>query len=345
MGGHPVPTAASVLGAQALLEAAGSAGPDDRLLLLLSGGGSALATLPETGLTLADLQQTTDLLLRAGAPIEVLNCVRRRLDRLKGGGLARAAHPAPVRALVLSDVVGDPPAVIASGPVSPDPTSYADAISALRSYGVWEEAPAAVQARLFRGRDEPDPPGAGDRCFESVRYDVIGSARTAAEAASRCGSDAGFATRLLSTDVTGEARDVGLWLAREAQAEAERGGRTCLVAAGETTVTVRGGGRGGRNQEVATAAAQALEGVAGVVVVSFGTDGVDGPTDAAGGMVTGRTVGRARAEGLDAATALADNATYGFLEAAGDLLSPGPTGTNVMDLLLAVVDARPTASE
>jgi hydroxypyruvate reductase len=349
-GGHPMPTDEGVRGARAVLALAESLGEDDLLLCLVSGGGSALATLPPEGVSLQDLQETTRRLLAAGATIGELNCVRKHLDRLKGGRLARTAAPARVAALILSDVVGDPLDVIASGPVSADPTTFEDALRVLERRGLLETAPAAVRAHLERGRqgEEPESPGPDDPAFAGVTTAVVGSNRLAAEAARAEAERRGYATLLLSTLVTGEAREVGRVLAALG-AEVLRSGRpaaapACLVAAGETTVTVAGAGRGGRNQEVALGAAVALDELLGqdpeaagrILVASAGTDGIDGPTDAAGALATGDTVVRAKKLDLDPQRALADNDAYPFFEALGDLIVTGPTGTNVMDLMLVL---------
>ncbi len=335
-GGHPVPDEGSVAGGRALVELARGLEPEEALLCLVSGGGSALVALPSEGVSLADLQATTDALLRAGATIGELNAVRKHLDRLKGGRLARAAAPAPVLALVLSDVVGDPLDVIASGPVSPDPTTFTEAWAVLERRGVLERVPAAVRDELARGArgEREESPKPGDPCFERVRVEIVGNNRLAAEAAVAEGARRGYAARLLTTTLTGEARHAGGALAALALALRPP---SCLVAAGETTVTVTGSGRGGRNQELALGAALALDGRDGVLVASAGTDGIDGPTDAAGAVVDGATVARARELGLDPRRALADNDAYSFFRALGDLIVTGPTGTNVMDVQVVLV--------
>ena len=335
-GGHPVPDAGSVAGGRAVLELAGSLGADDHLVCAISGGGSALMTLPPAGLSLADVQATTTALLRAGATIGELNAVRKHLDRLKGGRLAHAAAPAHTLGLVLSDVVGDPLDVIASGPLSPDPTSFSDAVEVLRRRGVLEETPAAVRAHLdagLRGEVE-ESPKEGDRCFERVVVRIVGNNELAAMGALAEAERRGYAGRLLTTELAGEAREAGRELARAALAEraAGAGGPGCLVAAGETTVTVTGSGSGGRNQELALGAAEFLAGHEAVLLASAGTDGIDGPTDAAGAMVDGTTASRAAALGLDPAAALAGNDAYPFFRALDDLIVTGPTGTNVMDV-------------
>ncbi len=342
-GGHPVPNDAGVEGALEVHRLASGLGDGDLLLCLISGGGSALATLPPAGVTLAAVQATTEALLRSGATIGELNCVRKHLDRLKGGRLARAAHPARVVALVLSDVVGDPLDVIASGPVTADPTTFAEAVAILERTGMWQQAPAPVRRHLEAGRDGrvPESPKPGDPCFERARAQIIGNNRLAAEAALAEADARGYSTLLLTTRLTGEAREVGRVLAAIGL-EIGASGRpikapACVAAAGETTVTVRGSGRGGRNQEVALGAALALDGTGNIMVASMGTDGIDGPTDAAGAVADGTTVVTALGLGLDVDRVLADNDAYPLFSALDDLLVTGPTGTNVMDVALVMV--------
>ena len=345
-GGHPIPNQAGAEGALEVHRLASELGAADTLLCLISGGGSALMTLPPEGLTLAAVQTTTEGLLRSGATIDELNCVRKHLDRLKGGRLARLAHPARVVALVLSDVVGDPLDVIASGPVTADPTTFADAIGILERSGVWQRAPEPVREHLEAGRAgrAPESPKPGDPCFGQVDARVIGSNRLAADAALAEAERRGYGTLLLTTWLSGEAREVGRVLAAVGREIHARGrplaAPACVAAAGETTVTVRGAGRGGRNQELALGAALALAGSGDILVTSMGTDGVDGPTDAAGAVADGATVERARRRGQDPGRALADNDAYSFFRATGDLIVTGPTGTNVMDLALVMVGNR-----
>jgi len=347
-GGHPLPTPEGVRGARAVLNAARAASAEEiPILLLLSGGGSALLTLPAEGVTLADVRATTRLLQEAGAWIGSLNAVRKHLDRIKGGCLARAAAPAPVRALDLSDVVGDRLDVIASGPVHPDPTTFADALDVLDKFEVRDRVPPTILRRLEAGSagELDETPGPGEPFFENVYAEVVGNAGTAAEGAVGEARSRGYDSRVLRTDLTGESREVGRELgSRVRELAAGRDGGpdpACLVAAGETTVTVRGPGRGGRNQELALGAALELDGVDGAVLASLGTDGIDGPTDAAGAVVDGVTLHRARARGLDPGAALARNDSYPFFRALGDLLVTGPTGTNVMDVVVALVGPPP----
>jgi hydroxypyruvate reductase len=298
--------------------------------------------MPPDGVTLDDLRSLTNDLLRAGATIAELNAVRKHLDDIKGGRLARACSPARCMVLALSDVVGDVPDVIASGPFSPDPTTYSDAVRVVERFGLWKDAPAAVRAHLQAGvrGDVDETPKPGDPCFARVSYDVIGSARISASAACGQASALGYDAALLEEPVTGEARAAGSLLARRAVASPVQRDM-CLVAHGETTVTVRGSGRGGRNQELALGAAIVMGNAGGVLVCSMGSDGIDGPTDAAGAAATGTTMARAQALGLDAQDVLQRNDTYGFFAALDDLIRSGPTGTNVMDV--QIILRAPTA--
>lgn len=317
---HPLPDARGVAGARRIAQIARDAQAGDLVLCLISGGASALMPLPADGLTLAEKQQTTRLLLGCGATIHELNCVRKHLSAIKGGQLAQLAAPARVLALVLSDVIGDNLDVIGSGPTVPDGSTAADAVAILERYGLLNRVPEAVRARLESGAETPKP---GDPAFAQVRNVIVGSNRLAAEAAMVRAGELGYRPKLLSTTLEGEAREVGRQLARETG---------CLIAGGETTVTIQGGGKGGRNQEMALAAALALEGVPDTVFLSAGTDGTDGPTDAAGAMADGATITEARQQGLDAEAFLNNNDSYHFFQAVGGLIITGPTGTNVMDL-------------
>ncbi|MBA2451186.1 MAG: glycerate kinase [Chloroflexi bacterium] len=337
--GHPIPDEGCVSGTEALVELVAASGPDDLVIVVISGGGSALMLLPETGISLDDMQRTTDLLLRAGATINELNAVRKHLERAKGGGLARLARPSDVIALALSDVVGNPLDVIASGPTVPDTTTFADACAIAERLGVWDRLPASVAERLRAGREGqvPDTPKPGDPLFERTQTLVVASNELAAVAAVRQAEEEGLRALLLSTYVEGEAREVArvfAALAREEVAHDRPLPRPCcLVAGGETTVRVRGQGLGGRNQELALATVEKLAGLDNVLLAALATDGNDGPTDAAGALVDGTTLARARAHGLDPGRFLDDNDAYHFFEPLGDLLRTGPTNTNVNDLL------------
>lgn len=341
--GHPVPDQPGLIAAQAVASLIAGAGARDRILLLVSGGASALMPLPATGISLQDVQQLTELLLHSGAAIEELNAVRKHTDQLKGGQLARLAAPALLSSLILSDVIGDRLDVIASGLTAPDPTTYADAWKVLERRSLLDAVPESVRLRLQAGlRGEiPETPKPDDPIFSQVTNTVIGSNRQAALAAVEAARAAGYNALLLTTFLQGEAREAGLMLAYLAKGIRAHGDPVappaCLVLGGETTVTVRGKGKGGRNQELALAAALALDGIPGVAVMSLATDGTDGPTDAAGGLVDGSTVQRALRAGLDPRQALHENNAYPVLEAAGALLKTGPTGTNVNDLMLVLV--------
>lgn len=340
--GHPLPNAGSVAAGQAVFDRLRDAGKEDLVICLISGGGSALLTCPAPGIGLADLQATTHLLLRCGATIGELNAVRKHLDLVKGGGLVRAAGGAHVVSLILSDVVGDPLDVIASGPTVSDPTTFAEAWRVLARYDLLDSVPDAVKAYLLAGQrgERPETLKPGDARLDRVHHVIVGSLRLAAEAVVESAAARGWHTLLLTTTVEGEARQVARVAAAVAK-EVVRYDRpvprpACLVWGGETTVTVRGSGRGGRNQELALAAALALDGWP-VGILALATDGVDGPTDAAGAWADGTTVARARAQGLDARQHLIANDAYPFFAALGDLVITGPTGTNVNDLLVVLV--------
>ncbi len=340
--GHPVPDENSVRGAQAVAECAGRATERDLVICLISGGGSALLTLPVPGLTLSNLQALTGALLRSGATINEVNIVRKHCSRIKGGNLACLVAPARLVTLVLSDVVGDPLDVIASGPTVPDPTTVADAQGILKRHDIFP-----IGGQVFQETPKP-----GNLAFERVQHVIVGSNRLAALAAVERARQLGFNTLLLSTYIEGEAREVAKVAAALATGIHAHGDPlpppACLVWGGETTVMVRGEGtvsrrgcrhygKGGRNQELALAAALALDGWPDVLVMALATDGSDGPTDCAGAVVTGETVTRARAMGLGPWAALEANDSYPFFDALGGLIRTGPTGTNVNDLLFVLV--------
>lgn len=340
---HPIPGADGYAAAQAAAHLLDGLTEVDHVLVLISGGASALLPFPAEGIGLNDLQVTTNLLLRAGAVIGEINAVRKHLDGLKGGQMVRRAAPAALAALILSDVVGDPLDVIASGPTVPDPTTYADALAALDRYGLRDRIPASVRLRLEHGVGGglPETPKPGDPLFAGTSRQVIASNRAAALAAAEEARRLGYATLLLTSSLEGEAREVGKMLAALAKEEVCYGAPlplpACLVLGGETTVTVRGNGMGGRNQELALSAALALEGVCGAAVLSLATDGTDGPTDCAGAVVNGETIRMARALDLDPVAALANNDSYPLLKATGALIFTGPTGTNVNDVMVVLV--------
>ncbi|HTR37500.1 MAG TPA: glycerate kinase [Bryobacteraceae bacterium] len=337
--GHPVPDRAGERGAQRIAQIAGAAGSDDLLICLISGGASALLPLGAPPVTLAEKQTTTRLLLGCGATIHELNCVRKHISLLKGGQLARLAYPATVLTLVLSDVIGDDLDAIGSGPTAPDRSTFAEARAVLKKYRLLRKVPASVRERLQANAAETPKPG--DVVFAKVQNLIVGSNRLAVDAAMREARALGFRTLLLATALEGEAREVARVHAAIAREIRETGHPVrppaCVISGGEPTVTLHGKGLGGRNQEFALAAAQAIDGLRDVLILSGGTDGTDGPTDAAGAIADGTTLARALANGLDAAAFLANNDSYHFFDPLGDLIRTGPTGTNVADIQLILV--------
>ena len=343
--GHPVPDERGAAAAREIRALAESAGAGDLVLVLVSGGGSALTPAPVPPITLGDKQRMTRLLLAAGATINQLNVVRKHCSLLKGGQLARAAAPARVEALLLSDVVGDPLDVIASGPTTPDVSTFAEALGILDRFGLRDRAPRSIVERLELGaRGElPETPKPGDPIFTRVRNTVIGNNALVVDAAAARARALGFAPHVLTRSLEGEAREVARELIARGQAiRASRGpvaAPTCLIAGGETTVMVRGNGRGGRCQEAALAAALSLQDQRDIVLLAAGTDGSDGPTDAAGAIVDGGSAERARRHGADPVLGLEANDSNRVLGCSGDLLVTGPTNTNLLDLYLVLVDA------
>jgi len=342
-GEHPVPGAGSFRAGRKLLSFVGGADPEDLLLFLISGGGSAVAEVPGEGLTRQDLSRTTESLLGSGAPIEVMNAIRRHLSRVKGGQLAVAARPARFATLALSDVVGDAPENIASGPTVPDPSTFRDAVGFARRYGLASQLPSRVARHLaegVRGRlsETPKP---GDPRFQGSPFVLVGSNRLALRAATHAARALGYRTEMVERPVVGETRPAAVRFARRLLASRPKLPRA-LVAGGETTVFLGPRpGKGGRNQEFALSAARTVAGHA-AVVLSAGTDGVDGPTDAAGGWVDGTTWSRSSTLGVDLPRALARHAAYAALDRLGTLFKTGPTGTNVMDLHVGLV--RPSVN-
>jgi len=337
--GHPVPDARGMDGARRIVEMASEAGADDLVLCLISGGASALLPLPADPVTLDEKQETTKLLLACGASIHEINAVRKHISQIKGGQLARWAYPARVLTLLLSDVIGDDLDVIGSGPTAPDASTFARAHAILEKYGIFGRVPAPVRARIEQGErgEVAETPKQGDRIFGRVRNVIIGSNRQAVDAAAGRARELGFRTLVLSTFVEGETREIGRMHAAIAK-EIVHAGRpvkppACIITGGETTVTLRGDGLGGRNQELVLAAAMDIAGLRNVVVLSGGTDGSDGPTDAAGAIADGRTLGR----DPRAAEFLARNDSYHYFKGLGDLIVTGPTHTNVMDVRLILV--------
>ncbi len=343
--GHPVPDARSEAAARELLSLAASTHPEDTLVVLLSGGASALLGCPLPGLALQDLIGATQVLLASGAAIDEVNAVRKHLADVAGGRLARAAGAGRIEVLVVSDVPGDRLDVIGSGPCVPDPTRYADALEILARRGLRGRFPARAFAALEAGAAgrRPESPKPGEPAFERVRTSVLASNATALSAAREEAIRHGWLPLLLPATLRGEAREVGRRLAALALA-LRPAVPAVLLGGGETTVTVRGAGRGGRNQELALAAARVLDGTERIALLAAGTDGSDGPTDAAGAFVDGGTRARARARGLDADHALAENDAYPFFAGEGGLIRTGPTGTNVMDLVAVWIASAPEVS-
>ncbi len=342
---HPTPDQAGLDAGLEILRLAGQAGARDLVICLLSGGGSALLECLPPGLTLPDLQTTTELLLASGAAIPEINTLRKHLSLVKGGQLARAIAPAALLTLVLSDVVGSPLDVIASGPTVADATTWADAWAVVERYDLIARLPSAVSTRLQSGLQGAlaDTPKLGDPAFARTQTLIVADNAIAAEAARVEAARLGRHSLVLTTFLEGEAREVAkmaVAIAREVQTHQRPvAPPACLILGGETTVTLGPNpGRGGRNQELALAAALALEGQPGVTLIALATDGNDGPTDAAGGIVDSETVARGAARGLDARVHLRDHDAYPFLEAADALLRTGPTRTNVNDLLILLVD-------
>lgn len=341
--GHPVPDEAGRRGAERIEAIARCATEDDLVVCLLSGGASALLPLPAVGIGLEDKQEVTERLLSCGASIVEVNAVRKHLSRIKGGQLARLAYPAAVVSLILSDVVGDPFDVIASGPTAPDSTTFQDCLRIIDEYGLEQRLPPAVTAHLHAGAAGAiqETPKEGDPVFAKVHNCIVANNLRALEAAQRKARAMGYRTLLLSSLIEGESREAGVVLSAIFKEVAVSGHPlrppACILSGGETTVTVRGKGKGGRNQELALWLATKIQGNPRIYFLSAGTDGTDGPTGAAGAFVDGRTVELAAAAGLRPRDYLRENNSYAFFERLGDLFVTGPTNTNVMDLRIAII--------
>ena len=341
--GHPVPDERGIHGSEDILSLVDKAGERDLVLCVISGGGSALLVAPVESITLEDKQNVTRLLLACGADIHEINMVRKHLSRAKGGGLARVAHPATVVSLILSDVIGDDLNVIASGPAVPDTSTFADAEGVFRKYSIWDRVPPSVQHHIQHGLDGTvqDTPKSGDVIFQRCYSKLVGTNIQALMAASKAAQRWGYHPLILSSSIEGEAREAAKVLTAVAKevrrSENPVSAPGCVLCGGETTVTLQGDGKGGRNQEFALASALVVDGMENIVVLSAGTDGTDGPTDAAGAIIDGATITRARAEGLDALDYLRRNDAYHFFQALEDLIITGPTRTNVMDVYMVMV--------
>ena len=340
---HPVPDERGLRGAEEILSLVRGAGERDLVICLISGGGSSLLVAPAEGVTLKDKQKVTELLLACGASIHEMNTVRKHLSRVKGGGLANVAHPATVVSLILSDVIGDDLDTIASGPTVTDSTTFQQAEQILDRYGIWDRVPRSVGMYIEKGvkGEIAETPKPGDPSFQTDAWELVGTNLQALEASRKEAERLGYRTMILSGMMEGEAREVAkahAAIAKEVlSSENPLAPPACILSGGETTVTLQGDGKGGRNTEFALASAIALEGVEHVIVLSGGPDGTDGPTDAAGAFADGETVPRARLEGLDPTDYLRRNDSYTFFETLGGLVITGPTRTNVMDVCIMLV--------
>ena len=339
--GHPVPDQGSRDASREILSLLSGAREQDLVVALLSGGGSSMISAPVEGITVEELDSAYRLLLRSGIDIRSLNVVRKHLSSVKGGQLAAAAYPARVHALLLSDVPGDDPSVLASGPFSPDPSTYVEAMQVLVRSHLCSSVSRSVRLHIEMGvaGKIPETPKPGDPVFERVRTVIAGSNRTALAAAAAAAHGPGIRVVELPGFLAGEAREcarIFVRRLRDLAGAAEPGSGVILVAGGETTVTVRGDGRGGRNQEFALAAAMEMDGGEGMAVLSAGTDGVDGPTAAAGAFADGSTCSRGRRAGLSPERHLERNDSFSFFQALSDLLLTGPTGTNVADIAIGI---------
>jgi len=344
---HPEPDERGLEYARETLDLLAATGPDDMVICLISGGGSALWPAPAEGVSLEDKIETTEALLACGAAINQINCVRKHISRIKGGRLAQAAAPSVVVSLILSDVIGDPLDVIASGPTAPDPTTYADALEVIEQHALQDKLPGSVLRHLQEGAHgvHQETPQPGDPLFVCVKNYIIGSNQLALEAAEREAEKAGYHPLILSSSMRGEARETARALVAIGE-EVAKSGRpvpapACLIAGGETTVTLTASaGRGGRNQEMALVAALELDGNSGLAFLAAGTDGTDGPTDAAGAAVDGRTVADGHKLGRDAQQYLARHDAYSYFAGLKEHIKTGPTRTNVMDIYLLLVDRQ-----
>lgn len=340
---HPVPDEAGVVGAKQIIEFLKQRGEKDLVFCVISGGGSAIFPLPCNGITLAEKQETTRQLLACGADIKEINSIRKHISQVKGGQLARVANPATLVTLILSDVIGDPLDSIASGPTSPDRSTFQDCQAILNKYKLSGKIPGAVEAHIQKGVNGilPDTPKEGDAAFNKTFNFIIGSNWESVQAARESAEKLGYNTLVLSTFVEGETKDVARVYAAIAKEIKKTGNPisapACVISGGETTVTITGNGLGGRNQEFVLASAMDIDGMKDVVVLSAGTDGTDGPTDAAGAIADGETISRAKQMKLNSLDYLQRNDSYHYFEKLNDLIKTGPTNTNVMDIRLLLV--------
>ena len=341
--GHPIPDENGVRATGEILKLLKQADEGTLVVFLISGGGSSLLCCPYEGISLAEKQLVTGLLLKAGVNIQELNTVRKHISAVKGGRLAEIAYPAKMLSLILSDVIGDPLDVIASGPTSPDASTYDDAMKVIQKYGLTARMPENVINFITSGAQGhiPETPKKGALVFSGMDNIIIASNAIAVEAAKKAAERAGFKTAVLSTELSGEASQVAKDLARTARNRKKtlrKGEKVCLIAGGETTVTVKGDGKGGRNTELALAFGIEIQGEPSITFLSAGTDGTDGPTDAAGAIVTGQIFSQAVKQGLDPHDYLTRNDSYTFFKTINGLVITGPTGTNVMDMQLILLE-------
>lgn len=341
--GHPLPDEAGVKATKDLINLVERAETNDLVVCLISGGGSSLMVAPPGDISLEDLRALTGLFLSSGMNIHEINTVRKHISRIKGGRLAQKIHPASIITLILSDVIGDRLDVIASGPTVPDPTTFAQAVEILRKYRIWDSAPESVRAALQRGLagEDPETPDSSSGIFRQCQNVIVGSNRLSLDAADYKAHKLGMNTLVLTSSMRGEAREAARFYAALAEEILATGNPVkapaCVIAGGEPTVTIRGRGKGGRSQELALAMALEIKDLQGVVFLAAGTDGADGPTDAAGAIADNETVTRARHRMMDPAAYLDDNNSYEFFSELGDLVMTGPTMTNVMDIHLLLV--------
>ncbi len=341
-GGHPIPNEGSLKGAKTIKNILKNAKEKDLVICLISGGGSALLCLPSNGIDLKDKQRVTELLIKSGATINEINAVRKHISAIKGGQLAKAAYPAKILTFILSDVVGDPLNVIASGPTVPDPTTFENAKDVLKRYNLWDTVPESIKNRIEKGikKEVNETPKEGDPYFNGVKNIIVGNNILSCKAAQKKAEELGLNSLILSSMIEGESREVGIahaGIAKEIYtSENPIKKPAAIISGGETTVQIKGKGKGGRNQEFALAGALKISGLDGLVIVSAGTDGIDGVTDAAGAIVDGYTLTKSSEEGLDPLEFLDENNSFEFFKKLNDLIYTGPTGTNVTDIHLMV---------
>jgi glycerate 2-kinase len=340
---HPIPDESGLDGAREILDIAQSANAEDLVLCLLSGGGSALLSLPVAGISLSDKQKTNRILLSCGADIHEINTIRKHISSIKGGRLAQAVYPATLETLILSDVIGDDPDVIASGPTVPDSSVFEDCMGIMNKYGIYADIPKSVISHIQNGfgNEAAETPKKDDSVFQKTGYTIIGSNSKALSAAKETAGLLGYKTIILSSGIDGDTTQAANFHAAIAgeikKTKNPVAPPACILSGGETTVHIKGNGTGGRNMEFALAFAIAARGLKNIVLLSAGTDGTDGPTDAAGAFLDSDTLKRAKTAGIDPVSHLLDNDSYNFFRKTGDLFITGPTNTNVMDLRIMIV--------